>query len=230
MIIRKRYDNILENCRYSRRYILCYNDKKELNTLYPGFVFNELAAFSRSKNTALHEFGKGDVVLMQRTEYNKIPYVEMSIFNFHISNNEYKDWLNTPYGIIFHPVLKDTPRPIRVCEKSFDKNVLPIKTLVKDIGDLNNLIIKETKNFFLYGGGNLISNIFFTELNKKIHCYGYISLLYNNSEKHLINSKNTLKFSILKNDEREILKFQLEDTGRRKKLKQLIQKCIIFQY
>ena len=95
MIIRNRYDNILENCHYNRRYILSYNDKKELNTLYPGFVFNELAAFSRSKNTALDKVGKGDVVLMQRTEYNKIPYVEMSIFNFHISNNKYKDWLNS---------------------------------------------------------------------------------------------------------------------------------------
>ena len=48
-------------------------------------------AFSRSKNTALDEFGKGDVFLLQRTEYNKTSYVEMSILNFLISNNEYKD-------------------------------------------------------------------------------------------------------------------------------------------
>ena len=46
---------------------------------------------------------------------------------------------------MFHPVLKDIPHSIRVCEKLFDKNVLPIKKLVKDIGDLNNLTIKETK-------------------------------------------------------------------------------------
>ena len=96
--------------------------------------------------------------------------------------------------------------------------MLLIKTLVKDIGDLNNLTIKETKNFFLYGDSNLISNIFFTGLNKKIQCYGYISLLYNNSDKHLINSKNRLKFSILKNDEREILTFQFEDILTAKKI------------
>ena len=59
----------------------------------------------------------------------------------------------------------------------FDKNVLPIKKLVKDIGELNNLTIKETKNFFLYDDSNLISNTFFTELNKKIQCYGFMSLL-----------------------------------------------------
>ena len=123
--------------------------KKELNTLYPGFVFNELAAFTRRRQSAaVDEFDKGDVVLMPRTEYNKIPYVEMNIFSFLISNNVYKDWLTMPYGIIFHPVLKDIPHPISACGKLFDKNVLPIKKLVEDIGDLNNLTIKETKNFF----------------------------------------------------------------------------------
>ena len=106
MIIRKRYNNILKHCHYIRRHILSDNDKKELNTLYPGFVFNELAAFTRRRQSAaVDEFGKGDVVLMPRTEYNKIPYVEMNIFSFFISNKEYKDWLTMPYGIIFHPVL-----------------------------------------------------------------------------------------------------------------------------
>ena len=52
------------------------------------------------------------------------------------------------------------------CEKLFDKNVLPIKKLVKDIGDLDSLVIKETKNFFLYDDSNLITNTFFTEVNK----------------------------------------------------------------
>ena len=75
----------------------------------------------------------------------------------------------------------------------FHKNVLPIKKLVKDIGDLNDLTIKETKNFFLYDDSNLIAHAFFTELNKKVQCYGYISLLYNNSNKQLVNSKNRLK-------------------------------------
>ena len=57
----------------------------------------------------------------------------------------------------------------------------------------------------------MISNTFFTELNKKIQCYGYISLLYNNSDKHLVNSKNRLNFNVLINDQREYLTLQLED-------------------
>ena len=100
----------------------------------------------------------------------------------------------------------------------FDKNVLPVKKLVKDIGDLNDLTFKEAKNFFLYDDSNFISNTFFTELNKKIQCYGFISLLYNNSDKKLVNSKSRLKFNILKNIEKEFLTTQLEDILAPKKI------------
>ena len=88
------------------------------------------------------------------------------------------------------------------CKKLFDKNVLPIEKLVKDIGDLNNLTIKETENLLLYHDSNLISNTFFIEFNKKIQCHGFISSLYNNSDKQLIKSKNRLKFNILRNIEK----------------------------
>ena len=87
----------------------------------------------------------------------------------------------------------------------FNKNVLPIKKLVKDIGDLNNLTIKETKNFFLYDDSDFITNIFFTELNKKVQCYGFVSLLYNNSNEQLVNSKNRLKFKVIKDIQKEFL-------------------------
>ena len=71
-----------------------------------------------------------------------------------------------------------------------------------------NLTIKETKNFFLYDDSNLISNTFFTELNKKLRGYGYISLLYNNSDEQLITSKNRLKFNVLVDIEKEFLTLQ----------------------
>ena len=47
-------------------------------------------------------------------------------------------------------------------------NVLKIKQLVKDIGDLNSLIHREQKKIALYDNSNIISNTFFTELNKNI--------------------------------------------------------------
>ena len=217
--IRRQWDSILKNSFFMQKYLLNDNDKKQLNALYPGFVFNQLAMYFRLQNTKLDEFGKNDITLMQRTEYNKIPYVEMEVFSFFISNNTYRDWLNTPFGILCHPVFRKIPFPLTECEKLFDKNVLPIKKLVKDIGDLSDLTIKETKNFYLYDDSNLISNTFFTELNKKIQCYDYISLLYNNSKKYLVNSKNRLKFNVLTGDQREHLTLQLEDNLTPKKLK-----------
>ena len=60
----------------------------------------------------------------------------------------------------------------------FDKDVLEIKQLVKDIGDLNTLIHREQKKFVLYDDSNIVSNKFFTELNKNIQSYGIISLQY----------------------------------------------------
>ena len=73
----------------------------------------------------------------------------------------------------------------------FDKDVLEIKQLVKDIGDLKTLIHREQKNFVLYDDSNIISNTFFTELNKNIQSYGIISLQYDyNNEKLKIGKTN----------------------------------------
>ena len=130
---------------------------------------------------------------MQKTEYNKMPLTDEPMMNFFTSNNSYSKWFKNDYNVLYSTSLIDIPEPLTQCEKLFDKNVLPIKKLVKDIGELDNLTIKETKNFFLYDDSNLISNTFFTELNKKIQGYGFISLLYNNSNKQLVNSKKQIE-------------------------------------
>ena len=64
----------------------------------------------------------------------------------------------------------------------------------------------------------MITNTFFTELNKKIQCYGYISLLYNNSDEQLVNSKNRLKFNVIKSTQKEFLTLKLEDFLTPKKI------------
>ena len=101
---------------------------------------------------------------------------------FLIQNNEYSKWFKNNYNVFFSTSLVNIPESLTKCEELFDKNVLPIKKLVKDIGDLGNLTIKRNYRLFLYDDGNLISNTFFTELNKKIQAYGYILLLYNSNE------------------------------------------------
>ena len=76
----------------------------------------------------------------------------------------------------------------------FDKDVLEIKQLVKDIGDLNTLIHREQKKIVLYDDSNIVSNTFFTEINKNIQSYGIISLQYDYNNENVRNWKNKLRF------------------------------------
>ena len=61
---------------------------------------------------------------------------------------------------------KKVPKLLKYCEELFDKDVLEIKQLVKDIGDLKTLIYREQKKFVLYDDSNIISDTFSTELKK----------------------------------------------------------------
>ena len=77
----------------------------------------------------------------------------------------------------FHETIhKKILKPLKYSEELFDKDVLEMKQLVKDIGDLNTLTHREQKKFVLYDDSNIISNTFFTELNKNIQSYGMIAL------------------------------------------------------
>ena len=85
---------------------------------------------------------------MHQTEYRFIPIPTSPIIGFSISNPTYKKRFKMGYNIFDELTTVDIPKLISQCEKLFDKNVLPIKKLVKDIGNLDNLTIKETNNFF----------------------------------------------------------------------------------
>ena len=202
---------ILKNCRYLGDFLLDEEDTKKLQEIYPGFCFTRLSNWVRLPQIRdLDFFGTEDMKFMKKTEYNNMPLTDEPFMNFFISNNLYLKWLKNDYNVFYSTSLVNVPEPLSDCEKLFDKNVLPIKKLVKDIGNLNNLTIKETI-FFLYDDSNFITNTFFTELNKKVQCYGFISLLHNNSNEQLENLKNKLKFKVMKDIQKEFLTLQLED-------------------
>lgn len=131
--------------------------------------------------------------------------------SFESSVNAYKDWLKTDDNILYEFSRINLPGSLTTCLTLFNKNVIPIKKLVNDIGDLKDVINTDTKNFFLYDDSNFILDTFFTELNKSVQAYGIIATFYNNNTKKLITLKNRLKFSILSNTEREFLALQIED-------------------
>ena len=94
----------------------------------------------------------------------------------------------------------------------FDKDVLTVKQLVKDIGDLNTLIHKKQKKNILYDKSKIISSTFFTQLNKNIQSYGTIWLQYNYNKENLTNLK------INHNIKKEFITLQLEDILTPKKI------------
>ena len=109
---------------------------------------------------------------------------------------KYKEWLGTDKRTFMKPYIKKKTKPLKYCEGLFDKDVVEIKQLVKDIGDLNLLIHREPKNFVSYDDSNIISNTSFTELNKNIKSYGRISLQYDYNIEKVTNWKNKLCFKI----------------------------------
>ena len=70
----------------------------------------------------------------------------------------------------------------------------------------------------MYNDSNIISNTFFTELNKNIQSYGIISLQYDYNNEKAIKWKNKLRFKINYNIKKEFLTLQLEDILSPKKI------------
>ena len=109
-------------------------------------------------------FTNKDIILVDVIDYDfirKDSFLQGS-YVLVISNKKYNDWLTTLTGILFNYVFKDIPQPLTECKKLLDENVLKIKKLEKDIGDLNDIIFKETKFVYLYDDSDFISNTFFT--------------------------------------------------------------------
>ena len=94
--------------------------------------------------------------------------MDINVFGLKFLQNEYSEWLNTSYNIFFQSAVKNIPKSLTNCEALFDKNILRIKKLVHDIGDVSKLIHKEKKEFFLYDESNIITHKFVREVNKKL--------------------------------------------------------------
>ena len=158
-------------------------------------------------------FDRTDINFFPETNYLNFPKAEFPLGTFKNSNKKYLEWFSVCYSILYKTSLNNIPKTLIECEKLFDKNVIVIKKLVKDIGDLKDIISTELRDFYLYDDSNFIQGTvyFFTELNKNIQAYRIISLSDNNNVKRLISSKNKIKFNVLSDTEREFLTFQSED-------------------
>lgn len=72
----------------------------------------------------------------------------------------------------------------------------------------------------MYDHSNIITHMFFREVNKRLRLqsYGTISTEYDRNNENLMNSKNRLKFNILYNIQKEFITLQLENISTPKKI------------
>ena len=110
------------------------------------------------------------------------------------------------------------PRPLHLVELLFDKNVPPIKRLVKNIGDLNEIIEIKQEKKNLYDDSDIITHTFFTYVNKKIPCFGLISFEYDSNIERSITPKNAWKFNIQYQTTKENITLQLQSILNPKKI------------
>ena len=205
--------------KYMGSYALNVNEQKELCSMLPNFQLKVFQKWMKVKFS--DQQYQNELIFYPYNYYGSFGQVGYPVIGFQAvsqATQKYKEWLGTDNRIFMKPYIRKIPKPLTDCEKLFDKDVLEIKQLVKDIGDLNTLIHREQKNFVLYDDSNIISNTFFTELNKNIQSYGIISLQYDYNNEKAIKWKNKLRFKINHNIKKEFLTLQLEDILSPKKI------------
>ena len=62
-------------------------------------------------------FGAEDMILMEKTEYNKVPLPDFPMMNFFISNNQYSKWFKNTYEVLYKTSVTDIPEFMTECEK-----------------------------------------------------------------------------------------------------------------
>ena len=129
---------------------------------------------------------------------------------FVCSKSKYENYLNSNNGIFYFDSYKNLPDDLAECEKLFDEEVLKVKKLVADIGEINELTEDEQLNLILYDDSNIIEETFIQRFNKQLQLYGFISIPFANTKKNnLITLKNLLPFRVKRDIQKENITFEL---------------------
>ena len=139
--------------KYMGSYELNVNDQKELRSMLPNFQLKIFHKWMKVKVSAQNY--QNELIFYPYNYYGSFGQVRYPAMGFEAVSRDKR--------IFMRPYIKKIPKPLKYCEELFDKDVLEIKQLVKDIGDLKTLIHREQKRFVLYDDSNIINNTFFTE-------------------------------------------------------------------
>ena len=209
------FDSILDDCEYLGDYPLTDDDKKEIKKNFPNFSFNSLGEYvALTDKTNKTQWKENDLLFPSatKTATNSTTVFDpkTQFMKFVCENTKYKNYLDSNDGIFFFDSYKDLPGDLDNCEKLFDKDVLEIKKLVNDIGQLKEITEYEQLNLALYDDSNIIEETFVQRFNKQIQLYGFVSIPFSHTKKnHLITLKNLLPFRVLNDVVKENISFEL---------------------
>ena len=205
------YNSILDDCTYLGYYQLTDDDKKELEKIFPNFTFNTLGEYvSLTDKTNKTQWKENDLLFPSSSKTASDFDPKTQFMKFVCDNSKYKDYLDSNDGIFFFNSYKNLPNDLDDCEKVFDKDVLEIKKLINDIGQVNEINEYEQLNLTLYDDSNIIEETFAQRFNKEIQVYGFISIPFaHNKKNHLVTLKNLLPFRVKKDIEKQNLIFEL---------------------
>ena len=169
----------LNDSQYFRKASLNSEALKERNSLCPHFTLQKLDCWKVA--TDKYTYGKGDDLLTPNSSFLNYGDFQFNFSEFSYEKDQkYNPWLWSNKSIYNLLTTKILPGTLKEAENLFDKNVIPITTLFKEIGNKKKIIHKEQKKFFLYDNSDIITHTSFTEVNKKIPWYGMTSLEYDN--------------------------------------------------
>ena len=172
--------------KYMKTYTLNVNEQKQLRSMLPNFQLKVFQKWMKVKVSAQQY--QNELIIYPDNYYGSFGQVGYPVIGFQAvsqATQKYKEWLGTDNRIFMKPYIRKIPKQLTDCEKLFDKDVLEIKQLVKDIRDLNNLIHKEQKNFILYDESDLSKKHFLLNSIKIFHLMEYSHYTTITIKKHL---------------------------------------------
>ena len=145
-------------------------DYEQLDKIFPNFYLNFFNVWKRKTNSTVDAWDIGDIIPFPGTVYQKAAMPTLYIYKAFVSPiSSYKLWLGTDYEIFNTNFITNLARPLHLAKLLFDKNIIPVKSLVKNIGDLNQIIQKEQEIFFYAMIATLLLKHFLQKLIRKFH-------------------------------------------------------------
>ena len=134
--------SFLNNMKFLGGYNLTDDDVKQFNSLHPGSSLKQLNRWAKVSDH-VDPWGRSNLIPYPYTGYQVpgMPFLEQAYFKY--LKKSIGNGLNKDNKIFQKSYINKIPKPLKYCEELFEANVLVIKKLVKDLGDLTPIVNKK---------------------------------------------------------------------------------------